>query len=332
MVHNVGCDIGYAFTKVLSGGRSSMFPSVVGSAETPSFALDVPQRILLHQSDGDVLAGQGAVTHSRFLQRREDRSWIHSSEYSALVDAALSEVISDTSASVRLVSGLPISYYSADAPDLRNLLRGTRHIRREGRQEQAITVEQVRVIPQPFGAVMSVAFDGHGRPIRPDLLTGAVGVVDVGGHTVNLLVVVASEEVARVTSSVDIGVWDVVRAVREHLCVSCRDLRASDHILARAVKERTISYYGRSVDLESVVAPVLEHLSGRIIATISQLWGGGAELDHILICGGGSHLVGDQLRSHFARHGSVTVLDEPEFANARGFLQFAHYLSESGKW
>src|SRR5690606_6576381 len=133
-----------------------------------------------------VLVGEGAMTQSRFVNRREDRAWIESDEYYHLFLAALTELTSATVADLVLVTGLPVAFYN-DKATLQRRLLGVHKVTREGRHAQTFKVAECRVIPQPFGALLAAALDDRGRVADQELATGAVGVIDVGGKTTNLL-------------------------------------------------------------------------------------------------------------------------------------------------
>jgi plasmid segregation protein ParM len=319
---NIGIDIGYSAVKAVSGERRVTLPSIVGTPDLARFGLSEGQEIVLETANGPVLVGQGAVEQSRFVNRREDRAWIESDEYYTLFLASLSELSSATSIDVTLVTGLPVAFYS-DHDHLASILRGEHHVARSGagRRAQLIRVLDCRVIPQPFGALLSAALDDRGRIVNDDL-TGRVGVIDIGGKTTNILSVSRLRELARETASLSLGGWDVVRAVREALAVRCPGLDLRDHQLVAAVAARQVSYYGEPVDLGPVVEAILEPLAEQIIAQATQLWNGGAALDAILVAGGGALLLGERICRHpNFRH--ARLVDDPIFANAIGYWKLA---------
>lgn len=318
---NIGIDIGYSAVKAVSGDRRVTFPSIVGSPDVSRFGLDGETRdIVLESSTGPLLVGGGAVEQSRFVARREDRAWIESAEYHALFLAALSELSPATSAGVTLVTGLPVAFYD-DRARLAAVLNGEHRVARQGRRAQMFHVVECRVVPQPFGALLSLALDDHGRAVD-QALAGRVGVIDVGGKTTNLLSVSRLRELSRETVSVNLGGWDVVRATREYLAAECPGLDLRDHHLAEAIVARQVTYYGEPVDLSAVVEPVLEALSRQVIAQASQLWNGGANLDAVLIAGGGALLLGERIKRHpNFRH--ARLVEDPVFANAVGFWKLS---------
>jgi plasmid segregation protein ParM len=323
---NVGIDIGYSSVKAVAGHRRVSFPSVMGTPDRARFSLNghTDADIVLNLADGTWMVGQGAVEQSRFLNRREDRAWIESDEYYRLVLAAFTEVTTATAVDLLVVTGLPVAFYS-DKATLRDRFLGEHRATREGRRAQVFRVVDCRVIPQPFGALLAEALDDRGRIVDQDLATGSVGVVDVGGKTTNLLSVNRLTEIARETASVNVGAWDVVRLVREHLAEQCPNLELRDHQVVEAIIARQVKYYGQPMDLGPVVDEALEPMADQVIGQATQLWNGAASLDVILVSGGGALLLGPYLKRHF-RH--ARVVSDPIFANVLGYWRLAQRLGQ----
>ena len=95
--------------------------------------------------------------------------------------------------------------------------------------------------------------------------------------------------------------------------------------LNQAIRVRAVRYFGQLVDLESVIAAAIAPLAEQVIAEATQLWNGAAGLDVILVAGGGAHLVGPAVKTHF-RHAQV-IAGDPVFANALGYHRFAARLT-----
>ncbi len=320
---NIGLDVGYSHTKAVHGSVRVIFPSVVGTPDKARFSLYAEDGLILTHPF-HVQVGAKAVTQSRFLQRREDRHWVESDEWIALSLAALTELTSATSVELRVVTGLPVAFF-ADRQVVRDRLLGEHKVQREGRYRQTFRVVDCRVIPQPFGTLLSAALDDRGRIVDQTLATGAVGVIDIGGKTTNLLSVNRLAEISHETASVNVGAWDAVRAIQIWLAdryPGLEDLRP--HMVVEAMIARQVKYYGETVDLRAVVEETLDPLAEQILAEASQLWNGGATLDAILVTGGGAHLLGQYVQRRF-RH--ARVVSEPVFANALGYWRFAQRLA-----
>lgn len=324
----IGYDGGYSDTKAVggSGAKRVKFPSLVGTPDKARFSLSLGQEdsiILLEPQH--VQIGDGAVRQSRFVHRREDRAWIESDEWYNLFLASITELTTATRVNLHVVTGLPVAFFN-DREKVKERLLNTHTVKREGRHAQTFAVETVNVVPQPFGALLSQALNDHGHISDRDVATGTIGIIDVGGKTTNLLSVESLAEISRETASVNVGAWDAVRNMRSLIAGACPDLDLRDHQIVRAIIDRRVKYYGDFIDLAEKINSVVEPLASAIIAQATQLWNGGAQLDVILISGGGAYLLGPRIESHF-RHARVISDPTADFANAVGFWRFGKYLS-----
>ena len=321
---NIGLDVGYSETKAISGSRQAIFPSAVGTPDKARFSLNGHQSIILIQPH-HVQIGAGAVKQSRFLHRREDRRWIESDDWYNLAMAALTGLTSAKAAELHVVTGLPVAFYD-DKQVVRDRLLGRHQTQREGTHAQTLTITDCRVIPQPFGALLAATLDDRGRIADATLAGGTVGIIDIGGKTTNLLSVSRLTEIGHETESVNTGAWNAVRSVRRWLVdpAHCPDLDLRDHQIIQAIITRQVRYFGEVIDLSEAVDAALEPLAEQVLAAASQLWNGGAQLDAILAAGGGALLLGPYIERHF-RH--ARIVDDPVYANARGFWRFAERLS-----
>jgi hypothetical protein len=320
---NVGLDIGYNAVKAISGDRRVTFPSAVGTPEKARFSLSGGAASILLEPD-HVQVGDSAVLHSRFLQRREDRRWIESREWYNLFLASLTELTTATRVDLRIVTGLPVAFYS-DRETVKARVVGSHRVQREDRHAQTFQVVACNVIPQPFGALLAETLNDRGHIVNEALARGTVGIVDIGGKTTNLLSVDRLSEIGRETASVNVGAWDAVRAIRDWMsdqCPGLEDLR--DHQVVEAIINREVRYYGRPVDLSAIVDDTLQPLAAQIITEATRLWNGGATLDVILVSGGGALLLGEMIGNHFPH---AIGRADPVFSNALGFWRFAERLS-----
>jgi plasmid segregation protein ParM len=320
---NIGLDIGYSAVKAIANNRRITFPSVVGTPDKARFSLDgAGSDNIILTKPAHVLVGASAVMQSRHLKRREDRGWTESAEWYHLALAALTELTLATSVELRIVTGLPVAFYT-DKDKVRDRLFGEHRAQRDRRKAQSLKVVDVRVITQPFGALLAATLDDRGRIADQDMATGAIGVIDVGGKTTNLLSVNRLSEIGRETASVNVGAWGVARAVKDYLADHCPDLELRDHQVMNAIIARQVKYFGEPVNLEPVVDAALTPMAEQVIAEATQLWGGAASLDEVLVTGGGGLLLGPVLKSHF-RH--ARLVSDPVFANALGFWRLAQRL------
>lgn len=319
-----GLDLGYSGVKIISEGKSIYFPSVVGTPDRAKFTANgtVESIILAPEGREKRLVGEGAILQSRFIGRREDRDWIKSDEYHYLMACAFTELTNASRVDLAIVTGLPVRYFE-DKETVRDRFIGEHRILREGRSTQVFNVSEVRVIPQPFGTVLSEALDSKGRIQQNDLATGDVGIIDIGGKTTNLLSVHRLAEVGRHTTSIDVGAWDVMRIVREYLAQEFEGLEKREHEIIDIIRDKRVKYFGEYKDLSTEVTRALRALADQVLAQATQLWNNGAGLDTILVSGGGALLLGDFITPHF-RH--ARIVNDPVYANSRGYFNFCQRL------
>jgi plasmid segregation protein ParM len=317
----VGFDGGYSAVKAVSGNKAINFPSAVGSPDKARFSLNGDDGIILLEPH-NVAVGEGAVQQSRFLHRREDRNWIDSDEWLDLFLAAMTELCKG-SAEVQVVTGLPVAFY-ADKDKVSARLMGEHKVQREGRRAQTFNVTACRVIPQPFGSLLTACLNDSGKVVNKELATGSVGIIDVGGKTTNLLSVNRLREIGTETASVPVGAWDVIRALRVVFDSDYPGLDAmKDHQVVDAIVGGNLKYYGEPLDLDSILNPILEPMSKQVANQARQLWNGAATLDGIIITGGGGRLLGPYVCREF-RHASV--IEDAVLANARGYYRLGRRL------
>jgi len=314
-------DVGYSHTKGATDGRREIFPSVLGEVQQAHLDLDLAERndyIQIETERGAWLVGDAALEQSGAKTRRQDRRWIETPEYEALLLAAISQLTSATGVTIELVTGLPVSYF-ADRGKLTEELKGTHMVKVAGRRRQRLDIAHVVILPQGLAAVLSEALDERGK-IRPGpVAEGAAGLIDVGGHTINVATFQELREIARQTTSIDAGAWGPLTEIGKRINAAFPGQELRGHEVAEAVRSGTIRHYGETRDVSGIAEDVLRPFARQILAEATQVWGSAARLDVLLVAGGGAGLVGPALAAEFPH---VRVLDNPQWSNVEGYLRF----------
>ncbi len=328
----VGIDLGYSHTKICNGAKTAGFASVVGNFERARFTAngndqDGAAGIAIEINDDTFAIGEEALQTSRFASRREDRDWIVSLQYVRLFIAALSAATTSKFTAMNIVTGLPVTYIT-DRDRLASTLACEWKFHRAGRQHrQMVRVGEVTVIPQPFGTLLAQVLDNHGRIADTDLATGRIGVVDIGGKTTGFLTVNKLREIPQATGSIDVGAWDALTLARDAISNQYPGLDLADHeVSACASTCKTVSYFGKPVDVSELIANALHPLADRVINEASARWDSGARLDTILVTGGGAHLIGKAICAEY-RH--ARVVPKAAFANVLGYWRYGQRIREA---
>jgi len=218
-----------------------------------------------------------------------------------------------------LILGLPLTTYFKLEKQLAERFTGRHVIDTRG---QIITVRNCRVYPQPLGSyayyLMKHANQHGGSP--------RALIIDPGYNTVDWFVcqgMTASEDRSKANKR---GMSAVLKMVAERI-IQDLDLDATVAEIVRYIDQAHLSgsplmLYGKPLDLIPYMSAG-EHIVREAIQEIKNTIDSGADIDVIVVTGGGASLYADEIRRKFPKH-EIFELDEPNLANVRGF----HYLGE----
>jgi plasmid segregation protein ParM len=305
----IGIDIGYGYTKINTGARVESYPSIVGNCEenriSIGFERHLPEMI---EIDGEkFLVGESAKRYSSRNYQVRDRNWINTKPYRVLAKHSLAR--SGVKGEAVITTGLPVAYHQADKERLARIIQDLA-------RESGI-VASVHVLPQPAGSFFSLLFDEKGEILDSRLASQRVGVLDVGFYTTDLITVDGLQTVDKQVATIESGVSTALEAIRRDItdAYNLNDLYL--YRVEEAVRRRKISVFGEDQDISKIVGNRLRELEAEIEAQAQTIWGNGADLDRVILAGGGAEMLSPYLNLY--RH--ATVLRDAAAANAAGFYR-----------
>ena len=314
-------DIGYGYTKGIGAdGLRFSFPSVIGTAEDIRFATDLirggEERPVTY-GDRRFFYGEQAVLQSRVQSAIFDRSRVHDRTYKMLFVAALVEMAKQApdGTRVRVVTGLPVGFFG-DRAEVIKAFEGVYRVNTE--RAIKLDVESVFVAPQPFGSLFRELLSEQGKIVQGDIERGRLGIIDVGTYTTDFVVSDELRYVQRMSGSIPIG-WSEVTSQVQQALGDLHRLELMPHEVDRAVQAGEVRMRGEPVSLESLIEPAMADIQTAIIARARDLWGEGAQLDIILVSGGGGPYLYDAIHDVYPH---ARLLDDAFWANAEGFYRF----------
>ncbi|MEE8390938.1 MAG: ParM/StbA family protein, partial [Anaerolineae bacterium] len=314
-------DIGYGYTKgVGPDGLRFSFPSVIGTAEDIRFATDLirggEERVVKY-GNWRFFYGEQAVLQSRIQSTIFDRSRVHDDTYKMLFVAALVELAKfmPNAERLKVVTGLPVDFFS-DRPQVIKSFEGIYRITTE--DVKKIAVESVFVAPQPFGSLFRELLNEQGKIANSDVEKGRVGIIDVGTFTTDFVVADKLRYVQRLSGSIRIGWSKVVNQVQQSLA-DLHMLELMPHEVDQAVQAGEVRVRGKLVSLEALIKPAITDIQTAIIARARDLWGAAANLDMILVSGGGGPHLYNTIYNVYPH---ARLLDNAFWANVEGFHRF----------
>nr|VFJ46455.1 MAG: plasmid segregation protein ParM [Candidatus Kentron sp. FM]VFJ74159.1 MAG: plasmid segregation protein ParM [Candidatus Kentron sp. FM]VFK07241.1 MAG: plasmid segregation protein ParM [Candidatus Kentron sp. FM] len=331
----LGIDIGFGFTKATNGKDSIIFKSIFGEAAQIQFRdqlLDQagPESYLHLEIDGTpYFVGELAERQSNVCSFTLDHSQFVESFAKTMALGAMASLMPE-SASVRIVTGLPVGYYQNQRDRLAGILRGRHdlvHINAKGkRRELAINVVQVRVIPQPFGTLLDNMLSEVVEISDKRFAQGKVGVIDVGFRTSDYTIADATKYSERGSHTTDSGIAQgfalIANKLREATGVNVELYRLYDAVARGSIKIR-----GKTIDLTKLTEEVFTKLASAIATEVDRLWSEDWDVDLIVITGGGGAVLAPYLQPLL--QGEVLTVDTTKdlrLQNVRGYWKYAKHL------
>ncbi len=317
----ISVDIGYGYTKgVGPDGLRFSFPSVVGTAEEIRFATDLingEEERAVEYGDWRFFYGKQALLQSRIQSAIFDRSRVHDHTYKMLFVAALVEMVkvAPSSKRAKVVTGLPVEFFS-DRPEVVESFEGAYNITTD--RTIKFAVDSVFVAPQPFGSLFRELLNEQGKIVSDTIEGGRVGVIDVGTYTTDFVVSHELRYVQRLSGSIRIGWSEVISQVQQALADLYR-LALMPHEVDQALRAGEVRVRGESVSLEKLIKPAVTDIETAVVARARDLWGEGADMDMILVSGGGGPHLYDAIHDVYPH---ARLLDDAFWANAEGFYRF----------
>jgi plasmid segregation protein ParM len=330
-----GIDIGFGFTKVTNGRDFQLFKSVIGEAADIQFReqllkpLTHEPHLQLEMDGHAVYVGELAERQSKGRAYTLDHSQMVAKFAKVLALAGLS-LMTERNVPIQLVTGLPVSYYRRHKEELGALLTGRHALKvidaAGAAQETVISIDKVRVIPQPFGSVFDLIFNEIGKASDKRFLTEKIGVVDIGFRTADYSICDRTRYSERGSQTTDSGIAKAFAMIAAAL-QDLSGINVELYRLYEPVSKGSIKIHGKTYDLKPLVQQAFSQLATGIAAEVERLWADDWDIDTVVITGGGGTVLFPQLRPLL--RGDVLSADPGKDArlnNVRGYWKYGVHL------
>jgi hypothetical protein len=328
----VGVDTGYGNTKVytLKAGqpKSVIFPSVTGrTAFTDDFMrTEAEVEFIARQPrfhDSPLNYGETAVRLNRGGQASNDRARF-TREYNPLLTiAGLARLIVKEQLPQKvdtLVVGLPVNYFRTYQHEITEALTGEHPVtlyRESGAvvRDLKITVDNVMVIPQGYGAYLSWALNEQGGKIADRLVPTAV--ID-GGESTCDIVAAEGRYLDNLSKSIPSALDEVYHELERQIDEQTGTFVARTQIEAYIRQNKTLPAAGRRLDLaemrRQIIAQKAEEIVNRILTTVRPI-----QPEHVLVCGGSGMELFEAIKKVLPM---AEKLEPMVMANAIGYYRY----------
>jgi plasmid segregation protein ParM len=319
----VGADIGYGYTKALSdGGKQVTFASVMGSAVKIRYENDLVTSGKNHHAYtvGDSTWFVGDFARLQCARAQQICPLARQRTNMAFTKVALSAALDELgihSGSVKLVTGLPVRWYG-DKEDLERQLKGV-HIWQCDGQLRQVTVTDVLTVPQPVGSYFNAILGPTGYLVNDGLAGARVGVLDIGMHTTDFVLLDALRYIETASGSVETAMGtayaQIARELQERFKIE-RTIHDVDIILRNG---HTVTVFDREHNIADLIRPALDATAETVLGQVATAWGDGRDIRRVLVTGGGAIAMAEYVR---ARYPHAVKLPEPAMENVRGYLKY----------
>jgi len=315
-----GIDIGYSNLKLTFGDAESQPRSIIrpaGAAPADRFSRRIDGRndeSYLHVLVDEVpfIAGV-AQDQANMWTRALHADYTSSQSYKALFHAGL--LLTEMEHIDTLVTGLPVTQYMDDErkKSIEQMMTGTHQVT----PKRSVTVDKVRVIPQPVGGFLDCVENDNGAT---DFGEARVLVIDPGFFSVDW-VVIADSQLSRPSSGTSLEASSVLLEQVALMIADDHGSSVSTEKLENAVRNHksSVMVMGKIVELTPYLAAAAKIVGHVVIENIHKsLRKEMNDIDLVLLVGGGAMFFHESTKAAFPRI-NVYVPDEPVLSNSRGY-------------
>jgi hypothetical protein len=301
----VGIDIGYGYTKIYSDSVKIVFPTLVsrgvltgdfGNGNTFITVNNVPYTV---GERAKALMGNFKVT----------KDFVGSPSYYAVLGYALYLLKEKPSVAVL---GLPPSFY--DKQTIQNLILNLYSYDIRGPRGFTVPMPQkIEYIPQGTGIYYSHISNGNA-----DYQKKNVVIIDIGYYTMDTTLFRSGEYISEAGRSYPAGICLLIDKIKSAYSKKYGSF-ISDSAAERLLKSRELTHFGVTHTLnttEIIEGFVTDQLVNIIKDYAIFVKGLQETVDHVLLGGGGAAYLANYIRN-------ITIVDEPQLANAKGFYEYA---------
>ena len=356
----MGVDLGYDSVKILANDQQLLFPSLAeveeeGVLSDTSFEVLKRKHNLVEKFDPEKMI---VKIQADLIKGKEENSFTayrvgdyvlnqnsSSIGYSLAVDkyeqpeefakflAGVSLLFpkADLITIDHLITGLPIKYYENHKKSFKEQLTKTFKVKLKNINNRFVSkkieIKKTTIIPQGLASYYDFIMDEGGQVTAN--IEGGLGIVDLGGLTIDCVAFNKGELIKGSPISFSEGIRkSIFKKIQDYL-----DIDVSQDIIKKQILkgEDYIEVRGQIHDFKKVKENEIKKLAQDIALQIKNRWESYLMIDKILITGGASVLLFDNLKDELSGFPCEQIDLEPQFSNCRGYVKLGKALQRKIK-
>jgi plasmid segregation protein ParM len=247
--------------------------------------------------------------------------WIQTDDHDVLVkhgfELAMKMVIESGHRPNLVVAaiGLPASLQNQKS-DLRARIKS---VMNKSAPNYGVQALKTTTASQASAPLLQIALDDKGQETGRADTEESWGVVEIGHFTTDFCLQISGDEI-QMSSESTRGVTDLYNAVATEL--KRGKYYAGDVVaIEEAIQKRTARINGSRVDIDHLVAPIIDSFAKSLCNTINSRFGARlAGLDGLIVTGGGALIVGDWVKKQYP---VASTPADPRYSVSDGLARFA---------
>lgn len=250
----------------------------------------------------EFLVGDAAYDYGTPQQRTNTlmAGWAASPAWFALLYFALADVLGNSSEPVRarIATGLPQARYLLMRKTLEDRLRGEHRFEVAGHRYEVVI--EPHVLPQATAALIHLA------GLDESIMRDAVGLVDIGTYTTDIVVIEDGRIIRRRSGGCEAGVSHLIAEIIEYLR-SHYGVAADPAQIPRAMVLGEIRIRGERIPLDETISGLAQQASTGLLEGLARVWPDAAADLRVIVVGGGAPFFIDAVRTRIQH---ATLLGE----------------------
>ncbi|GCL74040.1 Alp7A family actin-like protein [Paenibacillus naphthalenovorans] len=270
------------------------------------------------------------ATKGKFLSTYTSEDRYAQKYYKLLSQFGLASLINEEgSFDVFLVTGCPSREKGTKREqELARVFKGKHNILMNG-QQKIIHVKECKILPQPLGSILDLYIDEEGLIDRKEIATSYIGIVDIGSGTTDIDGIDSLRAIPEDRHTIPVGVHEIYQRLADYINAQSPDAFATpksvemqfDRSIYQASKRLTIPIQDMK---EKIVRETAEY----IINELQIRWRNRSKFDMVILTGGGVKVLHPWFKDFIK---DITVIEDYQLSNARGFWKFGLLLSKTNE-
>ncbi|MEZ0536021.1 hypothetical protein ACAG39_02090 [Caldicellulosiruptoraceae bacterium PP1] len=317
----VAVDIGFGYTKAIAeNGKSVVFPSMVSKRMTANSKMGFAykENYIVTYMNNIYAIGEAALNSPNSSANfSEDR---FTDEFSKILLLTALHALDIEEQNIELAIGLPIMLYSNYSDKVRDYIEFAEETIIINNEVRRYKIDVCEVFPQGVGALFS---------INDKIPNGYISVIDVGFRTTDVLLVKYNKgdiiPLTEFSFSVDEGTSRILTTLTKHIQHKYGIARNETNILD-VFETGVVLVKGREKDITEARDEIVREVTESIINKIVTKWNDFVnDVVRIYVAGGGAYMISPHLK--VIGEMEIKIVDDPQFANAKGFLNMLESIS-----